>query len=301
MKLYKAGPFFGLGLLLTATFFSVVLALQVPPLRGRVNDYAGLVPADKAQQLEERLARFETETGHQVAVLTIPSLEGDPIEDFGIRVAEAWKIGQKGFDNGAILLIAQKDRKLRIEVGYGLEGVLPDAIANRIISEVIVPRFRENDYAGGIEAGITAILQVTKGEALPEARRSGRPASQFSSLATALIMTAVLALIIGMTQRRFAGGALGGAGAGIAATLVSSAGIGMALILALIVGSVLGAIGSSMAAASPGRQWTGGSRHRRGGWGSGVFPGGFGGGGFGGGGFGGGGGGFGGGGASGSW
>jgi uncharacterized protein len=305
MKLYAAGPL-GLGLLLIASLFAVALALQVPPLRGRVNDYASMIPPDKTQQLEERLARFETETGHQVAVLTIPSLEGDSIEDFGIRVAEAWKIGQKGFDNGAILLIAQKDRKLRIEVGYGLEGVLPDAIANRIISEVIVPRFRENDYAGGIEAGISAILQVTKGEALPAARRSGRQSSPFSSLATVLIMTAVLALIVGMTQRRFAGGALGGAGAGIAAALVNSAGLGMGLILALILGAVLGAIGSGMAAASPNRQWTGASRHRRGGWGSGVFPGGFGGGGFGGGGFGGGGfsgggGGFGGGGASGSW
>jgi uncharacterized protein len=295
-----------LACLLLLLIHPVVLALEVPPLRGRVNDYASMIPADKARQLEERLARFESETGHQVAVLTIPSLEGDPIEDFSIRVAEAWKIGQKGFDNGAILLIAQKDRKLRIEVGYGLEGVLPDAIANRIIGEVIVPRFRENDYAGGIEAGVAAILQVTKGEALPEARRSRGQTARVSSLATVLIMTAVLALIIGMTQRRFAGGALGGAGAGFAATLVSSAGLGMGLILALIIGAVLGAIGSSMAAVSPSRQWTGGSRHRRGGWGSGVFPGGFGGGGFGGGGFGGGGfsgggGGFGGGGASGSW
>src|SRR5918996_2763460 len=185
-----------LACLLLLVIHTLALALPVPPLRGRVNDYAGMVPPDKTQQLEERLARFETETGHQVAVLTIPSLEGDPIEDFSIRVAETWKIGQKGFDNGAILLIAQKERKLRIEVGYGLEGVFPDAIASRIIREVIVPRFREGNFSPGIEAGVDAILQVTKGESLPErGRTSSRGnASQVSSLLTALTMTAILAI-----------------------------------------------------------------------------------------------------------
>src|ERR687891_2064332 len=173
MKLHQARLFVaGLTLLLVLTILRNGLALEIPALRGRVNDYAGMVPPDKAQQLEDRLARFETETGHQVAVLTIPSLEGEPIEDFSIRVAESWKIGQKGFDNGAILLIAQKDRKLRIEVGYGLEGVLPDAIANRIISEIIVPRFRGNDFPGGIEAGINDLLNVTKGEPLPATKRN---------------------------------------------------------------------------------------------------------------------------------
>src|SRR5918996_929536 len=180
-----------LACLLLLVIHTLALALPVPPLRGRVNDYAGMVPPDKTQQLEERLARFEKETGHQIAVLTIPSLEGDPLEDFSIRVAEAWKVGQKGFDNGAILIIAQKDRKLRIEVGYGLEGILPDAIANRIIQETIVPRFRDNDYSGGIEAGINAILNVTKGESLPATKRTRSGASQISSLATAMIMTAL--------------------------------------------------------------------------------------------------------------
>ncbi len=279
-------------------------SLAVPSLRGRINDYAGLISADTAAELENRLATFEKETGHQIAVLTIPSLEGDTIEDFSIRVAEAWKIGQKGFDNGAILLVAQKERKLRIEVGYGLEGVLPDAIANRIIAEVIVPRFRANDYAGGIAAGVNAIIQVTKGEPLPQtARGTGvREASRFSSLGSILMITAMIALFIGMTRRRLVGGAVGGAAAGFVATLLSAGGFGFVLIAALIVGALLGAIGSTMSVASASNQWTGGSRYRRGGWGGGSFPGGFsGGGGFGGGGFSGGGGGFGGGGASGSW
>jgi uncharacterized protein len=309
MKLHKAWFFFaGLALLLVPTISSIARALDVPALRGRVNDYAGIIRADKAQELEERLARFEQETGHQIAILTIPSLEGDALEDFSIRVAESWKIGQKGFDNGAILVVAQKDRKLRIEVGYGLEGVLPDAIANRIVGEIIVPRFRENDYSGGVEAGVNALMQVTKGEVLPERARSAArgSASRGSGLLTALTMTAVLALFIGMTQRRLLGGAFGGAAAGLVAMLVSATGIGLALGIALIVGAVLGALGSTIGASSSRNQWTGGPRYRRGGWGGGMFPGGFGGGGLGGGGFGGGGfsgggGGFGGGGASGSW
>jgi uncharacterized protein len=293
-------------LLFAALNSTLAFALDVPPLRARVNDLAGMLSPATAQTLEQRLADFERETGHQIAVLTIPSLEGDAIEDFGIRVAEAWKIGKKGFDNGAILVIAQKERKLRIEVGYGLEGVLPDAIASRIIREVIVPRFRDGDFSGGIVAGVNAILQVTKGEALPEAARraNGQRAAQRGSLTTVLMITAILALFIGMTQRRLFGGIFGGSAAGLVAALSSSTG----LALALIVGAILGAVGSSLGPGSS-SQWSGGSRYRRGGWGGGFFPGGFGGGGFGGsgggfgggGGFSGGGGGFGGGGASGGW
>jgi len=301
--------FAGLAAFFVLAIHSFVFALDTPPLQGRVNDLARMLPPDRAQALDERLAAFERETGHQIAVLTIPSLQGDTLEGFSIRVAEAWKIGQKGFDNGVILLIVRDDRKLRIEVGYGLEGILPDAISSRIIREVIVPRFRENDYAGGIEAGVNAILQVTKGEALPEsARKSTKGASRPSSLLTTLTITAILALFIGMLQRRPVGGAFGGAAAGLVATLVSAAGIGLGLGLALVVGAVLGAVGSTMSIASSSNQWTGSSRYRRGGRGGGIFPGGFGGGGFGGGGFGGGGGGFsgggggfGGGGASGNW
>jgi uncharacterized protein len=122
-----------------------------------------LIPADRAQALEERLARFEAETGHQIAVLTIPSLKGDSLEDFSIRVAESWKIGKKGFDNGVILLIARDDRRLRIEVGYGLEGVMPSALASQIIREVITPPFRSGDYVGGIEDGVDAIMKVARG------------------------------------------------------------------------------------------------------------------------------------------
>jgi uncharacterized protein len=299
----KARHLAGLVFLLLPLIFSVAFALEVPPLRGRINDYAGLIPAAKAEDLEARLARFEKETGHQVAVLIIPSLKGDSLEEFSIRVAESWKIGRKGFDNGAILVIVPQERKLRIEVGYGLEGVLPDAIASRIIREVIVPEFRANNYVGGIEAGVDAVLKVTRGEPLPE--RAREPAreqqSQASSLPTILVLTAILALFIGMTRRRTASGAFGGAAAGLFTTLFSAGPFGVGLLLAVVIGTILGALGSSMSGASSNRQWTAPSRGRRGGWGGGFYPGGFGGGGLGGGGFSGGGGGFGGGGASGSW
>lgn len=172
-------------------------ALDVPPLRGRVNDYAGVMNQDQVRSLESRLDQFEQETGHQVAVLTIPTLDGEDIEGFSIRVAENWKIGKKGFDNGVILVVAVKDRRLRLEVGYGLEGVLPDAIANQIISEYIVPRFRSQDYGGGIIAGIDAVLKVIKKEPLPEAARKkgGKPASGLNSFAMLAVTLGLFGLM----------------------------------------------------------------------------------------------------------
>lgn len=174
-------------------------ALDVPALRGRVNDYAGVINAEQARGLESRLTQFEAETGHQVAVLTLPTLEGEDIEGFSIRVAESWQIGQKGFDNGVILIVAVKDRRLRLEVGYGLEGVLPDATAKRIISEYIVPRFRVEDYAGGITAGIEAVLSIIKNEPLPESARrrnqnDGSPWQMFLMLAMTIAVLGIMAL-----------------------------------------------------------------------------------------------------------
>ncbi len=139
-------------------------ALQVPPLKGRINDYAGLLEEGQKAQLEYVLARYEEETSNQIAVLIVPSLEGEDIEAFSMMVAEAWKIGHKGKDNGVIIVIALRDRRIRIEVGYGLEGVLTDVEASRIIRTVFVPAFRRGDYFGGIASGIHAVIQATKGE-----------------------------------------------------------------------------------------------------------------------------------------
>jgi uncharacterized protein len=146
---------------------ALAAALDVPALEGRVNDRANLIPPDARQRIEQKLAGLEQRTGAQIAVLTIPSLEGDSLEDFSLRVAEAWKLGQAEQDNGALLLVAQQDRKMRIEVGYGLEPVLTDLETSLIQRDHIVPRFRNGDFGGGIEAGVDALVQAVEGEVPP--------------------------------------------------------------------------------------------------------------------------------------
>lgn len=139
-------------------------ALKVPALRSRVNDYANILSPGAISSIENKLSLLEKSDSTQVVVLTIPSLEGDALEDFSIRVAEAWKIGQKGLDNGAILLISRDDHKVRIEVGYGLEGKLTDLMAGRIIDDIIIPSFRKGNFDGGIEEAVDAIASVVRGE-----------------------------------------------------------------------------------------------------------------------------------------
>ncbi|MBI3179276.1 MAG: TPM domain-containing protein, partial [Deltaproteobacteria bacterium] len=137
---------------LLALFFlpAVAAALAVPALRQRVTDLAGLLTSDVHAQIESDLAAHEAKTSQQFAVLTVPTLAGDPLEDFSMRVVEAWKLGRKDGDNGLLMLVAVKERKIRIEVGYGLEGNIPDALASRVVRNVMQPRFREGDYTGGI-------------------------------------------------------------------------------------------------------------------------------------------------------
>ncbi|HVS13784.1 MAG TPA: TPM domain-containing protein [Thermoanaerobaculia bacterium] len=153
---------------------SALGALEVPFLAGRVNDLAGMLDPDEVARLEQALAAFEQETGAQVAVLTVPSLEGEEIEDFAIRVVETWELGRQGVDDGALLLVARDERRLRIEVGYGLEGVLTDAASRRILDRVITPHFRQGDFGGGIEAGVGAMLATIRGEELPAPARGDR-------------------------------------------------------------------------------------------------------------------------------
>ena len=143
-------------------------ALEVPPRpEGRITDRTGTLNPREIAALEQKLEAFERETTNQIAVLLIPALEGDSLEDFSIRLAEKWKIGQKGRNNGAILLIVKNERKLRLEVGYGLEGALPDALAGSIIRNEISPKFKEGQFYVGIDAGIKAIMAATKGEYRP--------------------------------------------------------------------------------------------------------------------------------------
>jgi len=141
--------------------------VAVPPLKARVTDLTGTLDAAQKSALEQKLAAFEAKKGAQVAVLMLPTTQPETIEQYAVRVEEAWKLGRKGVDDGVLLVIAKEDRKLRIEVGYGLEGVLPDAVAKRIVADDIAPRFKQGDFYGGVTAGVDRITGVIAGEALP--------------------------------------------------------------------------------------------------------------------------------------
>ena len=278
---------------------SAAYCLEVPKLEGYVNDYADMISPQARAELENELRSFEQTDSTQIVILTVPSLEGDPIEDFGIKVADAWKIGQKGKDNGAIFIVAKQDRKMRIEVGRGLEGKLTDLMSGRIIDLVVKPRFKRGDYDGGFIAGVSAIIDTTRGEFKADGnhnRQKGDRASRFMSL---LIFGAFAMLFLGSMSRPL-GAVAGAAGlplmAYLSAISLSATGFLILAGVGLVAGLLLPALFSS-----GGRRGGGGGFWPGGGYYGGGF-GGFGGGsgGFGGGGFSGGGG-FGGGGASGDW
>ena len=261
--------------------------VAVPPLAARVTDLAGALTAAQQAALESRLQAFEALKGSQVAVLIVPTTQPETIEQYSIRVVEKWKLGRKKVDDGVLLLVAKNDRKLRIEVGYGLEGVLPDVIARRIIAEDIAPHLKQGDFYGGIEVGVNRILAVIKGEALPAPPAQQRQTNGGASLESyfpfllfgALIGAAILRRVLGTFPGALANGGL----IGLAVFLLGG---GMIFTLLLGVMAFVFALGG-------GRGWSGGGFSSGGG--------GFGGGISGGGGFSGRGGDFGGGGASGDW
>jgi uncharacterized protein len=162
----KAAKAWFLALMLCVAF-AALADVAVPPLTGRVVDQTGTLSSGDIASLDRTLRDFEAKKGSQIAVLIVPTTHPETIEQYSIRVAEAWKIGRKKIDDGAILVVAKNDRKLRIEVGYGLEGVLTDVTAKRIIDEVITPKLRSGDFAGGISDGADRILRVVDGEPLP--------------------------------------------------------------------------------------------------------------------------------------
>lgn len=186
----------------------VVFAADVPYLSGRVTDNAEILSADMRRSLTERLKAHEDNTGNQIAVLTVPTLAGESVEEYAVRVFASWKLGRKGKDNGVLVIVAPKDRRMRIEVGYGLEAALTDLTAGRIIRNVMAPRFKAGDYNGGIEAGVNAILSVLeKGEAPPAAADEGRNALTPSTfnldmpdlpIATRILIGAFIFGIIGL-------------------------------------------------------------------------------------------------------
>ena len=260
-----------------------VAEVAVPPLKARVTDLTGTLQPGQQAALEQTLQAFENRKGSQIAVLIVPTTQPETIEQYAIRVADAWKLGRKGVDDGVLLLIARNDRKLRIEVGYGLEGAIPDAVAKRIVSEIITPHFKQDDYYGGIRAGVDRIIKVVDGEPLPEQKSS--PSKDGGGVSGDwLAIGFVLAVVVGGAMRALLGPFVGGIVAGSVAVVVAwllFASLMMALVAGLFV-FIFTLLG----------------RHGGGGWSSGGGGGGSGGSG---GGFSGGGGGFGGGGASGNW
>jgi uncharacterized protein len=152
--------------LMLCVAFAALADVAVPPLTGRVVDQTGTLSVGDIASLDRTLRDFEAKKGSQIAVLIVPTTQPETIEQYSIRVAEAWKIGRKQIDDGAILVVAKNDRKLRIEVGYGLEGALTDVTTKRIIDEVITPKFRSGDFVGGISDGADRIIRVVDGTGL---------------------------------------------------------------------------------------------------------------------------------------
>jgi uncharacterized protein len=193
---------------------STLRAIEVPALSRRVNDYGAMISAPVKAELEAKLQQFEAAESTQIVILTVPSLKGDPVEDFSIRVAEAWKIGHKGSDNGALLIVARDEHKVRIEVGYGLEGRLTDLLAGRIINDEIVPLFKAGQFDAGFVRGVDAIIAAVHGEykAKPQTERKGDQ----PSIALLVIILLVIYFISQIFRGHRGGGPMahGGLGGG---------------------------------------------------------------------------------------
>ncbi|RKX84104.1 MAG: methanol dehydrogenase [Spirochaetes bacterium] len=201
----RTSVFILLFLMLTLSF---IYALDVPKLQGRVNDYADMISPAVRTQLEAKLKSIEDTDSTQIVILTIPSLKGENLEEYSIKVAEQWKMGQKGVDNGVLLLVARDDRKVRIEVGYGLEGVLTDLLAGRIIDYEILPAFKAGDFDAGFTRGVDAIVQAVKGEYKATAKtKSLEKESSGSRFFPFFILFMIIALI--SPKRRIWGAVLG--------------------------------------------------------------------------------------------
>lgn len=269
---------FAFGFILWLCALAAWAQVAVPELSRRVTDLTATLSADQVAALESKLALFEARQGSQIAVLIVPTTQPEDIAQYGIRVAEQWKIGRVKIDDGVILIVAKDDRKLRLEVGYGLEGAIPDAIAKRVIAETITPYFKAGDYFGGIDAGVQQLMRLIEGEQLPPPAASGSGGDD-GPFVMLIIGGIAAGWILSMLMSRPAAGGIAALGSGAVGAML----LGFTPVLLFIAVFVFAGVAS-------------GFRHG-GGWSSG------GGGGLGGdgGSWGGGGGGFGGGGASGSW
>ena len=270
----------------------------VPALSAHVTDLTGTLAADERARLEAKLADFEAKTGAQMAVLIVPTTQPEPVEAYAIRVADAWKIGRKGRDDGVLLLVAKNDRRLRMEVGYGLEGLLPDAIAKRIVSDDVAPKFRDGNYAAGIDAAADRVIGIVeKGDLPPPEKRASQKRRGAAGLdwSTILILALVVLPAVGGVLKsifgKLGGATVGGALAGgivwwvIGSIALAVGAAAVAWIAILLVGGLGGMMGGRRGGPvfiPTGGGWGGGGGGLGGGWSGG-------------------GGGFGGGGASGNW
>lgn len=267
--------------------------VAVPPLQMRVTDLTQTLSAEQQASLNASLEAFERRKGSQIAVLLVSTTQPETVEQYSIRVAEVWKLGRKGVDDGVLVLVAKNDRTVRIEVGYGLEGALPDAVANRIIREVIVPRFRDGDFYLGLVEGVDRIIKVIDGEPLPEPARQRNDEGAGDAIGRILpilfIGIAIGSSVLRALFGRFGAATLSGAGVGVLVWVVLNTVVGAVIAALFAFFFVIGSGGGRGGWTHGPRGWSGGVGGWRGGgnsWGGG---------------FGGGGGGFGGGGASGRW
>lgn len=219
---------------------AAIAEVPVPAPEQRVTDLSATLTKDQQAGLEARLAAFEQQKGSQIAVLIVPTTQPEDIAQYSIRVVEQWKLGRKGVDDGVLLLVAKNDRKLRIEVGYGLEGALNDATSKRIIEEFIVPRFKQGDFPGGISSGVDRIIAVVSGEPLPAPARGNGDDSRAlnSDLPGILFFGAMVFFLLGTGLRilfgDFAGASINGGLVGVLVWTLSAS-----LIFALGAGFIM--------------------------------------------------------------
>lgn len=271
-------------MLLLATQVALAALVEVPSFSARVIDLTQTLSASQQAALESKLQNFEEQKGSQIAVLIVPTTQPEAIEQYAIRVVDAWKVGREKIDDGLLILIAKNDRKMRIEVGYGLEGAVTDLYAKRIISDTMTPHFKQGDFAGGIDSAVNQLIGLIDGEPLPAPSKNNNSGSQIEGLLPLLLFGG---MISGMFLRSIFGTFMGSAlNGGLIGSIVFLIG------LSLIGASVLGIIAFFFTMMMGGRSINGyggyPTRGSGGGFGGGGFSGGMGGG-------------FGGGGASGSW
>lgn len=271
-------------MLLLASNLAHAELVAIPELKSRITDLTQTLSADQQTQLDAKLAAFEQQKGSQIAVLILPTTQPEDIAQYSIRVVEKWKIGREKIDDGILVLVAKDDRKIRIEVGYGLEGAIPDLTAKRVINEIISPQFKQGNFYGGLDAGVDKLIGLINGEALPEPKASAASANAIENLLPILLFGGLISgLVLRSILGNFAGSAVNGSLVGAAVWLLGLA-LGAAVIFAIV------AFFFTMMMGGRGMGGYGGGVPMGGGWGGGGSSS-----------WGGGGGGFGGGGASGDW